>query len=183
MKRTFRYDILPLIQRRWSARSLDSKKIDRDSLLALVEAAHFAPSCFNEQPWRFLIADEPSRHAKVLESLNAGNQEWADQASAFIVILAKKEFAKDQRPNFWHAFDSGTAWGYLSLEAERRGLIAHAMGGFDAKKIRVHFSLPDDLVVLTVVAIGRLGPKDALSPALQEREKPNVRRPLESFLL
>jgi nitroreductase len=131
MQRTFKYEILKEIRERWSPRAFSEEKINKDDLLAVIEAAHYAPSCFNEQPWRFIIA-EKDEDLKIMRSiLNLRNQQWAGKAPVLILILAHKYFSANSKNNFWNQFDAGTAWGFLSLEAQRRGLITHAMAGFD----------------------------------------------------
>ncbi|MDW7740630.1 MAG: nitroreductase family protein, partial [Bacillota bacterium] len=127
MSRVFNYDIMPEIKTRWSPRAFSSKPVAKEELMALLEAAHYAPSCSNEQPWRFLIADNAEKLAKLFSVLNEGNQAWANKAPVLILLIGKNHFEKTEKANHWHMFDSGTAWGFLSLEAERRGLITHAM--------------------------------------------------------
>lgn len=183
MNRKFDYDIMPEIRQRWSARALSPEKIPKDDIFALIEAARYAPSCFNEQPWRFLIADEEETLEKMRGILTKKNQKWANSAPVLILIASHKKFSYNGSDNFWHMFDAGTAWGYLSLEAQRRGLIAHAMGGFDAKKARSLFNISDDLDIIAVVAVGRYGDRESLSEELSADEFPGTREAMKDLLL
>ncbi|MHC1694909.1 MAG: nitroreductase family protein [Eubacteriales bacterium] len=183
MERDFNYDIMDEIKLRWSARALDSAGIPREEIMALIEAARYAPSCFNEQPWRFLIADEEDTLEKMRSVLTPSNRTWAGKAPVLLLLAAKKDFTTTGKDNFWHSFDAGTAWGFLSLEAQRRGLIAHAMGGFDDEAAAKSFGISDEYEVLTIIAVGHPGNPDDLSPELQKREQPGTRKPAEELLL
>lgn len=182
--RNYNYDILKVIQERWSPRAFDPhKKVLREDLYALIEAARYAPSCFNEQPWRFLIAEDEERKALVIGALTPSNQEWAVHAPVLMVIAAVPTFSQSGKQNRWHQFDTGTAWGYLTLEAQKRGLITHAMGGFNVDVMRTNFNLPDDLSIMAVVAIGYMGSAERLSDKNKEKEKPNHRKPIGELLI
>jgi nitroreductase len=183
MERTFNYDIMPEIKQRWSPRAFSGEKIPREEILALLEAARYAPSCFNEQPWRFIIADDEPALSKLRGVLTPTNQLWANNAPVLLLILAKKKFSLDGRANYWHMFDTGTAWGYLTLEAQRRGLITHAMGGFSKDGARAAFNIPDEYDIITVAAVGRYGNIENLSEDLREREQPADRKDIEELLL
>ena len=181
--RKFDYDILIEMQERWSPRAFDiSRGVADDDLMALLEAARYAPSCFNEQPWRFFIANEPEVRAKMLSVLSENNQKWASKAPVLILLLAKQMFEKSGKANRWHLFDAGTAWGYLSLEAQRRGLITHAMGGFNVAKARETFGISEDYDLIAVVAVGYYGNKADLAPEHLEIEKPGLRKETNELL-
>lgn len=182
-KRTFDHDIMPEIRERWSPRAFADTKVTHEEILALLDSARYAPSCFNEQPWRFLIADNEEKLAKMRSVLTDSNREWAIRAPVLILIAAVKTFEKNNAPNPWHQFDAGTAWGYLSLEAQRLGLITHAMGGFNKENARKAFGISEDLTIITVVAVGRYGDKSTLSPVQQEREYPQTREAIKDLLL
>ncbi|HEY1405322.1 MAG TPA: nitroreductase family protein [Spirochaetota bacterium] len=176
MPRTFHFDILPQIQTRWSPRAMSSDKIPREDILALIEAARYAPSCFNEQPWRFVVADTPESLAKFHTTLSESNKSWATKAPVLVAVCSKKSFSLDGSDNYFHQFDAGTAWGYLSLEAERRGLYTHGMGGFKRDEIRKIIGLPADYAVMALIAIGKPGDKNALPDELRSREEPGTRK-------
>ena len=183
MERKFNYKILPEIEKRWSPRAFSNERVSRDDLYAILEAASYAPSCFNEQPWRFVLADDEQYLKKMRSVLFSSNLEWAEKAPVLLLIVAKKTFEQNNENNFWHMFDAGTAWGYLSLEAQKRGLITHAMGGFNREKARKVFNIPTDYEIITVVAIGKYGSIDQLNDDLKLREKPNTRKDIGELLL
>ena len=174
---------MDLIKSRWSPRAFSEEKVSHEEIMSLIEAARFAPSCFNEQPWRFIIADDETSLEKMRNILMPGNQIWANKAPVLLLIVSKKNFTYNNEENFWHMFDAGTAWGFLSLEAERRGLITHAMGGFDMDQARLHFNIPEEYEIITVVAIGKYGNKEDLDPKLQSKERPDVRLETEKLIL
>ncbi len=183
MERSYSYEIMAEIKARWSPRAFSKKSVPREELLALLEAARYAPSCNNEQPWRFIIADNTEMLDKMRAVLNPGNREWADRAPLLILITAKKTNRKNGQGNYWHMFDAGTAWGFLSLEAQRRGLITHGMGGFNIEKARRDFNIPDDYSIITVVAVGYYGERNDLSEKDRRREHPNTRMEREELIL
>jgi nitroreductase len=183
LTRAFNHEIMPEIKKRWSPRAFSTTAVAREELMALLEAARYAPSCSNEQPWRFLIAENAEKLVRMRSVLDEGNQKWASKAPVLILVTSKNCFGKSRKANHWQMFDTGTAWGYLSIEAERRGLITHAMGGFDREKARREFSIPDDLEIITVIAVGYYGDKTELSEFNQGREHPQTRNEIEELLL
>lgn len=183
MTRDFNYDIMAEIKERWSPRAFSAEPLDQADLMALFEAARYAPSCFNDQPWRFIVAQTKDELDKMRGILVESNLVWAKHAPILVLVLSQKLFSVNGKENYWHMFDAGTAWGYLSLEAARRGLITHAMGGFSRKKAQEIYNIPEDMSVIAVVAIGKPGRKEDLPLELEEREVPGLRRPLESFFL
>ncbi len=183
MSRVFKYDILPEIQARWSPRAFRKENIGREEILPLLEAARYAPSCFNEQPWRFIIADDKENRQRMIDILAESNQIWAKKAPVLILICSKKTFTQNNQDNYWNRFDAGTCWGYLSLEAQKRGFVTHAMGGFRRGKAKELFHLPEEVEPLAVVAIGRYGDKNDLPLELQEREHPETRLEIEELII
>jgi len=178
------------ILERWSPRAFDPKAVPDNDVMAVLEAARFAPSCFNEQPWRFIVGSRDSgnekwvsNHEKVLSLLNETNRRWAEKAPVLLIILGIKAFEKNGKDNFWHLFDSGTAWGFLSLEAQRRGYVTHGMGGFNKQQTGEVFSLSEELQPIAVIALGRHGQTEELPEDLRERELPGSRKPLEVLIL
>ncbi|MEW9093849.1 MAG: nitroreductase family protein [Clostridiaceae bacterium] len=184
MNRSFNYNILEEIKKRWSPRAFKEESLSKEDLLPLIEAARYAPSCFNEQPWKFLLMYKNEHLNMTRRILVDSNRLWADKASAFIIILSKNIFDLDGRENYWSKFDAGTAWGYLSLEAEKRGLITHAIGGFKKDLARETLNIPREYDILAVVAIGHLGDKTTLpTEDLINREEPGSRKPLEEVYI
>ncbi|GIQ63216.1 oxidoreductase [Paenibacillus cisolokensis] len=173
--------ISPLFVNRWSSRAFDSRPVDREDLLAVLEAARWAPSSLNDQPWRFLIAETKEQLEKFYSFIAPGNLTWCTKAPVLLLVMSKTTRA-DGQPNRAHVFDTGAAWGYLALEAARRGLITRAMGGFDAAKARETLGLPDDLEPRIVVALGHKGNPADLPEQLQEREKPTSRLTVDELI-
>ncbi|HSA33422.1 MAG TPA: nitroreductase family protein [bacterium] len=183
MARNFCCEILPEIMKRWSMRALSPEPLPHYDITAICEAARYAPSCFNEQPWRFMAATSPTDIERLRSFLAPKNRRWADVAPVLLLILAKKTFARNGKPNRWSSFDTGTAWGYLTLEAWRRGIVAHGMGGFDAEKARSELKIPDDHDIIAMAALGYPGDPAKLAEEFRESEKPGERRPLPDTLL
>lgn len=175
------YPILPVFLERWSPRSYEEREIPEDVLFSLFEAARWAPSANNLQPWQFIIARTPADKEKFLSFLYEGNARWCKHASAFALLLSSK-VKPDGSANGNHAFDAGTSWGYLALEAVNQGLAAHAMAGFDAVKARETLNIPEEYALHCVISIGYRGSPSQLPEELQEREQPSGRRPLAESL-
>ena len=183
--REFDYEVVEEITTRWSPRAFDpEREVPKEDLMAMLEAARYAPSCFNEQPWRFILGRRgDENYNKIKEALKDTNREWASSASVLMMILSRQKFEKNQKDNRWHLFDAGTAWGYFSLEAERRGLITHAMGGFSVDKIREAFEVTEDVSIIAAVAVGYYGDKATLSPENFKKEKPSPRDDIEEIVI
>ncbi|WP_400161790.1 nitroreductase family protein [Brevibacillus sp. TJ4] len=175
------YDIDPLFLNRWSARSYRPDPVADDVLYSLLEAAHWAPSGNNEQPWRFVIARTAEEKERFYSFINEGNLIWCKQAPVLVLLVSKTVSSRGTTLRT-HAFDAGAAWGYLALEATRKGLVTRAMGGYDRDKAREVLGIPDGFEPQIVIAIGHPGEKDALPEALQEREQPTQRVPLSELV-
>ncbi len=179
------YPIHDLLRRRWSPRAFDSKPVEPNKLLSLFEAARWAPSSFNEQPWAFIVGtkDSPADYAKVLECLIEFNRSWASAAPVLLLAVAHMTFEKNDTPNR-HAFhDVGLALAQLSVQATAEGLAVHQMAGILPDRARELFAIPKDWDAITGVAIGYPGSADTLPDALRKREEaPRTRKPLESFV-
>ena len=170
------YEILPHILERWSPRSFTGDPIPREDLLAMFEAARFAPSSYNEQPWRFVFALRGTPHFdKFKDVLSEGNWRWVQKASALMLIAAKKTLSRTGDVNRCCEFDAGCAWGYLALEATRRGYVTHAMAGFRMDKAISVLGIPGDYTPIAAVAVAKLAEKDFLPESLAEREYPKPR--------
>lgn len=180
--RTFEYDIMPEIKERWSPRALSSEPIPMEDIRAIIEAAHYAPSCFNEQPWRFVVAHTPEALKPFHEALSSRNALWATKAPVLILICGHQKFAQSGKDNFYHTFDSGTAWGFLSLEAQRRGICTHGMAGFKKTMLRESLNIPEEWTLIALVAVGRYGSIDDLDETFLSEEQPNERRPIEEIM-
>lgn len=186
-KRTPEHDIHPLFINRWSPRSFSAESISPEQLERLFEAARWAPSAFNAQPWRFLHARRESPYwADFLGLLLPFNQRWAANASALVFVLSKKDFqapGKDSAsPLASHAFDAGAAWASLALQAEHDGWSCHAMGGFERERAHSLLGVPADHEIHAAVAIGRQAAADQLPEDLRLREHPSQREPLHKLV-
>lgn len=179
--RTAAHGVLPLFVNRWSPRSYAGEPVSEEDLMACLEAARWAPSSNNEQPWRFLYAVKPEDLVRFASCLVEFNQIWAGKAPVLLAVCAKRAFSRDGGENPNRAFDAGAAWVCFALEARRRGLYAHAMGGYDGDRARQVLRVPEGYEVLAFVALGHRGPKDALPERMQKSEAPNGRQPVGEF--
>lgn len=178
------FQINATILNRWSPRSMTGEEMTDEELMPLFEAARWAPSSGNAQPWRFIYARRNSnRWLRLFELLNEGNRIWAKDASALVVIISRKVNEQNGAPSKTYQFDAGAAWENLALEASSRGLVAHGMAGFDYERARIELGVPDIFDVMAMIAIGRRGSVERLPPKLQEREFPNSRKPLKEIVM
>ena len=177
------HPILPLLRDRWSPRAFADQMVDTQTLDALFEAARWAPSASNMQPWSFVHARRGTAGFDVFRDiLNPSNAVWASKA-AVLLLAAYRVNRPNGQPNAWAAHDLGQAMAHLTMEATARGLHLHQMGGFDADKARTALGLPDDMVPATVTAIGYVAPHDTLPESLRERElAPRSRKPVAEFV-
>ncbi|WP_458746376.1 nitroreductase family protein [Candidatus Nitrosocosmicus sp. T] len=178
------HNINSIFTDRWSPRSMTGEEISDDELMSLFEAARWAPSSFNNQPWRLIYSKRTGSHwSKFLDLLNEGNMTWAKDAGVLVVIISRKNFEYNEKPSITHQFDTGAAWENLALEASIRGIVAHGMQGFDYQKAKDILNIPDSFDVLAMIAIGKRGPIDKLPPKLQQVEHPNGRKPLKEIIM
>ena len=177
-------NINPLFVNRWSPRALSGEEISHDDLMGLFEAARWAPSSYNNQPWRFIYAMRNTDHWQRLFSLLVdGNKIWAKNAAVIVAVVSRKNFEFNEKPAITHQFDAGAAWENLALEATTRGLVAHGMQGFDYNEARKALEVPDSFDVMAMIAIGKLGQKENLPSDLQEREYPSDRKSLKEIVM
>jgi nitroreductase len=178
------FAIDPLFVARWSPRAFDGSDLTKTELLTLLEAARWAPSAYNAQPWRFIYAlrGDESWQA-LLGALVPFNQSWASSASALVFILSDRHMrnpdGSSKGASHSHSFDAGAAWANLALQATRNGLQTHGMSGFDEASARAAMNIPDDFRVEAAIAIGRIGNADALPEGLRRREHPSDRLSLQ----
>lgn len=179
------HEIDPVFLNRWSRRALSGEPIDLDLLFRLFEAARWAPSARNVQPWRFLYAQRDGLHwPAFLELVYDRNRVWAQHAAALVAILSQRTYDVDgvETPLRTHAFDAGAAWANLALQASLLDLSARAMGGVDLERARSVLALPETVEIHVIVAIGRPASERALPDHLQALEEPNQRKPQSSFV-
>ncbi len=169
---------------RWSPRAFGATAVSEAQVLTLLEAARWAPSASNNQPWRFVWALRgEAGFAAIADGLVPFNKAWAEKAAALIVVASRTVVDKDGVPqaNGFHTFDTGTAWGHLALQAHLDGLVAHAMGGFDPARTAAAIALPADHALHAVVAVGYRGEAATLPEMLQAREAPSPRLALSAI--
>jgi nitroreductase len=185
--RTPDHEIDPLFVRRWSTRAFTGEEIPETALLSFFEAARWAPSGMNAQPWRFVYARRgtPS-FERLLAVLAPANQAWAARASALIAVASVTTITLPDHAgpvaSESHSFDAGAAWAQLALQAHLSGWSTHAMGGFDRARANEALALPTDHWLEVIVAVGRRGDPSMLPEWARLREKPNGRKPLEELV-
>jgi nitroreductase len=178
------YKINPLILNRWSPRSMTGEELDDDTIMGLFEAARWAPSSYNNQPWRFIYAKRNTKNwNKLFNLLAEANKVWTKNAAVLVVVISRKNFEYNEKYSITHQFDAGAAWENLALEASSRGLVSHGMQGFDYEKARIDLEIPDNFDVMSMIAIGKKGPKENLPLELQNKEFPNNRKPLNEIVM
>ena len=180
------FPVHPLIRDRWSPRAFIDKPIPPEVLRSLFEAARWAPSSYNEQPWAYIVAtkDDKENFGKILGTLVEFNAAWAKNASALAIAVAKLVFAKNHAPNRNAQYDTGAATALLSVEATARGLGVHQMAGFDPEKARLVFGIPAGWEAIAAIAIGYPGNPDSLPQPLKDRElAPRTRKPIREFVM
>lgn len=178
--------IAELLAKRWSARAIDANiPVGGEDLRRLLEAARWAPSCFGEEPWRYLVWDrfkQPEAWQQALSCLAPSNQRWAKNAPVLMLSVAVPTFRRNGKPNRWAQHDVGAASENLCLQAAALGLVAHQMGGFDVDQAHERFHIPRDHTCLAMIAIGHPAPIGVLEDDLQARESaPRTRRPLSDI--
>jgi len=183
--RTADHPIEKLLLERWSPRAFSSESITEDALMTLFEAARWAPSSYNSQPWRFIygLRDTPS-FATILGLLVPANQAWAKHAAALVVVVSKTTMAPrgTEMPSHSHSFDTGAAWQNIGLQATAMGWHTHGMTGFDIPRAATELGVPEGYRVEAAFAIGKQGDKASLPEQMQAMEAPNGRNPVSSFV-
>ena len=180
------FPVHELIRERWSPRAFADKPVPQDVLRSIFEAARWAPSSFNEQPWAYIVAtkDDKENFEKMLSVLVDFNVQWAKSAPVLALAVAKLTFAKNNAPNRNAQYDTGAATALLSVEATARGLAVHQMAGFDAEKARQVFGIPKGWEPIAALAIGYPGDPASLPPPLKDREMaPRTRKPIAEFVM
>lgn len=177
------YKINEMILNRWSSRAMSGEDISDDELMPLFEAARWAPSSYNNQPWRFIYTKKNSKNwDKLFNLLVEFNQGWCKNASVVILVISKKTFDHDNQSAVTHSFDTGAACENLALEGTSRGFVVHAMQGFDYDKAREAFSISDNYSVECMIVIGKKGDKEELPEPLREKEVMSDRKPLNEIV-
>ncbi len=172
-----------LIARRWSGRAFAADRaVTPEQTLALLEAARWAPSCFGDEPWRFIVWDrfrDKANWDRAFACLGEWNQNWVRNASLLLLATANTRFTRNDKPNAWGPYDTGAASENLCLQAVALGLMAHQMGGFDPDAIRREFAIPEAFQCMAMIAVGHPAPPETLEGEYQEAERaPRTRTPL-----
>jgi len=181
---TTQYPVSSLIKERWSARAFSDKHISEELLNQFVEAASWAASSMNEQPWLYYVAHRGTpAFDQMAELLMSGNRVWAKDAAVLLISLAKKNFSNGN-PNRHYMHDVGAANQNLMLEATANGVLGHLMGGFDVAKTKEVFAIEDDLDPVVIIALGFPGSAEQLGAPFNEREvAPRARKELSTILM
>jgi nitroreductase len=179
------HPIHDLLRRRWSPRAFSDRPVEREKLLSVLEAARWAPSSNNEQPWHYLVAtkEEPEEFARLLACLVEKNQSWARNAPVLMLSVASNVFSRNDKPNRHALHDTGQAVAGLTVQATALGLYVHQMAGFSIEKARETYQLPENVEPVAALALGYLGDPSILPPDLREREHAlSSRKPVGEFV-
>jgi nitroreductase len=162
------------IAKRWSARAYDATKpVSHEQIIALLEAARWAPSCFGDEPWRFIVWDKNSDEKSWQQAFDCvvpNNQTWVKHSAVLILVCAGTLFGHNQSPNRWAQYDTGAAAENLCLQAADLGLMAHQMGGFNADNAREKFNIPAQFTPMAMISVGHQGDANDLPDDLKARE-------------
>lgn len=179
-----RFPVHTLISNRWSPVTFSDRPVPVEYLGSLMEAARWSASCYNDQPWRFIIAtkETPEAYERLLHCLMDANIAWAKSAPVLMLAVASLRFEFNGQENGWARHDTGMAVMSVLLQASALGLHAHGMAGFDKQAARTAFNIPEGFEPMTVIAVGYLGDPASAPDALRQRDQaPRTRRSLESF--
>lgn len=179
------YPILEQLRRRWSPYTFSDRPVEPQKLRCLLEAARWAASSFNEQPWRFILAtaENPAEFDKAVTCLVEANQAWARHAPVLMFCLTRNTFTRNDKPNRVALHDLGLAMGNLSIQAAAIGLSVHQMAGIDADRIVNTYAVPDGYTPQTAAAIGYQGDNAELDPQIRQRDQgPRTRNPFDDFV-
>lgn len=176
------FPVDPIFPGRWSPRSMTGGHVDKATMMTLLEAARWAPSSFNGQPWRFLYALRGTPYfASYLGLLTENNRAWAAQAGALVIIASRDTFESTGKRALTHSFDAGAAWMSFALQGRLLGLAVRGMQGFDFDRAREFAGLPDGYAVEAMAAVGYPAPPEDLPETLREKERPTARKPVVEF--
>ena len=174
-------DIFP---KRWSPRAMSGEDLSDEELMILFEAAKWAPSTYNTQPWRFLYAKRGTKEwEKFFNLLAEPNQVWCKNAAVLMVLISNKNFEYNGKPDGTHSLCSGSAWQNIALQASMNDFVTHGMAGFDYEKAKEILKIPDDYNVEMMIAIGKPGKKEDLPEQLQKIEAPSDRKKIKEIAI
>jgi nitroreductase len=183
LNRESTYPILPLLLSRVSYRSFSDERLTEEELLSLFEAARWAPSSYNGQPWRFVYARRGDKEwDKFFNVLIDFNKSWCKNADTLVVVVTRNHFEHNDKPSPTARFDTGAAWMSLALEAHSKNITTHGMQGFDYERIKKDLNISDAFTVEAMIAIGKPGNGENLSAETRAREVPTTRKPLKEIV-
>ena len=180
MERNPEYKINDIFLKRWSPRAI-AGKITKEELLTMLEAGRWAPSSYNNQPWRFIYGLFGTESFEKLSSLLFDGNSWAKSSGALVLVISKKTFDRNGKEYKTHSLEAGSAWQNVALQGIHMNIYTHGMGGFDYEKAREVFSIPKEYSVEMMFAVGKSSSKEDLSENLAEMETPNNRKPLKEI--
>jgi nitroreductase len=182
-KRETKYNVAPMILNRWSPRAMSGEKITQEELVTLFDAARWAQSSFNNQPWRFVYAiRDTSNWQTIFNLLIPFNKEWCKNAAALVVVISKNNFDLNNKLSRTHSFDTGAACQNFALQGFSMKLVVHGMEGFDYDKAKKDLNIPDEYTVEAMFAVGRPGNIQNLSPDLQKKEVISDRKTIDEYV-
>ncbi len=177
------YTVSKIFLDRWSPRAMSGESISEKELFTLFEAARWAPSSFNEQPWAFVYARRDTKDWNTFLGILADfNQVWCKNAAALICLISKKTFKHSGKPNRNHLSDAGAAWENLALQGSLMGLVVHGMSGYDVEKARKELKIPDEYDIVHMISVGKPGSPLELPENVKQNEKPNDRKHVGEFV-
>jgi nitroreductase len=183
-ERNTQHNVADFLLGRWSPRAMTGEALSQEEIMTLFDAARWAPSAYNEEPWRFIYANRETPEWETLNNLLVEfNQGWCATASTLVVVCSTNTFKLNDKPNTTHSFDTGAAWMALALQGASMGLVVHGMSGFDYDKARTDLNIPDNVNIEAMFAIGKPAPKETLDGKLAEMENPSDRNPIDEFLM
>ncbi len=181
--RTAQYSVDEIFMNRWSPRAMSGEEMSDTELMSLFEAARWAPSSYNGQPWRFIYAKRNTpAWAKLYDLMVPFNQSWAKNASALVVIISRNTFEWNNEQDRTHSFSAGAAWENLALQASLNGLVTHGMAGFDYDRTRKDLNIPAEYTVEAMFAVGKPATADVLPAELRDGEKISTRKAVNEIV-
>lgn len=176
------YEVDSIFIYRWSPRAMSGEGIKKEELMPLFEAAKWAPSSYNNQPWRFMYAIKGTVYWQIyFDLLSDFNKQWVKNAGALILVLSKKNFELNNKPSITHRFDTGSAFANFALQGNLLGYVVHAMEGFDYEKARKELEISDEYDIECLIAVGIPGEKDDLPEELKKLENPSTRKKISDI--
>ena len=177
------HPINELFLKRWSPRAMSGEMITKEVLFSLFEAARWAPSSYNNQPWRFVYALKGTSHWDALfATLVPFNQSWCKNAAALVAVVSRNTFSHNGKPSSTHSFDTGAAWMSAALQGFLMGLVVHGIQGFDYEQAREAMSIPEEYTLEMMFVVGKPGKKEDLPQEIQEKEIKSDRKPYSVFV-